>query len=162
MVSASVSGNLQRAIYESTDRDDNGSLQQVFFEMNAIPTSRPTRQPLPTRRRVTRQERRPRRHSYSVVAGEITAKLVVNVILCTAAIAGLAQLLPYHFSQRAKLQEVRAEVKRTQSRVKKLRNDFGEAFDPAQARQVMQDQSYRVDPNQRQVVWEDRRRMPDN
>ncbi|MEQ8998474.1 MAG: hypothetical protein RID53_18410 [Coleofasciculus sp. B1-GNL1-01] len=130
--------------------------------MNAIPTSRPTRQPLPTRRRVPRQERRPRRHSYSVVAGEITVKLVVNLILCTAAIAGLAQLLPYHLSQKAKLQEVRSEVKRTQSRVQKLRNDFGEAFDPAQARRVMQDQSYRVDPNQRQVVWEDRRLMPDN
>jgi len=96
------------------------------------------------------------------VAGEITVKLVVNLILCAAAIAGLAQLLPYHLSQKAKLQEVRSEVKRTQSRVQKLRNDFGEAFDPAQARRVMQDQSYRVDPNQRQVVWEDRRLMPDN
>jgi len=133
--------------------------------MNAIPTSRSTQQPLqplPTRRRVPRQERRPRRHSYSVVAGEITVKLVVNLILCAAAIAGLAQLLPYHLSQKAKLQEVRSEVKRTQSRVNKLRDDFGEAFDPAQARQVMQEQSYRVDPSQRPVVLDDQRLIPDN
>lgn len=129
--------------------------------MNAIQTSRPTQQSLPTRRRVPRPKRHPRRHSYSVVAGEITIKLLVNLILCSAAIAGLAQLLPYHLSQKAKLQEVRAEVERTQNRVDKLRNDFSQAFDPAQARQVMEKQSYRVDPNQLQVVLEEQRIIPD-
>ncbi|HBL10805.1 MAG TPA: hypothetical protein DD379_05260 [Cyanobacteria bacterium UBA11162] len=122
--------------------------------MNAIQPSRPTRQPLQTRRMVPRTQRRQQRHSYQGVAVETTAKLAVNLVLCAAAIAGLAQLLPYHLSQQAKLREVRAEVKRTQTRVDHLRQDFGDAFDPAQARRVMQEQSYRVDPTQRHIVWE--------
>lgn len=122
--------------------------------MNAIQPSRPTRQPLKSRRVVPQTQRRQRRHSYQAVALETTAKLAVNLVLCAAAIAGLAQLLPYHLSQQAKLGEVRAEVKRTEKRVHNLRQDFSDAFDPTQARRVMQEQSYRVDPNQRQIVWE--------
>ncbi len=111
---------------------------------------------------VPRTQRRQRRNSYQAVVGEITARLLVNMVLCTAAIAGLVQLLPYHLSQQSKLGEVRGEVKRTQARVNNLRNDFGNAFDPAQARRVMQEQSYRVDPTQRQVVWEEQGSMNDN
>lgn len=105
---------------------------------------------------VPRTQRRNRRHSYPVIVGETTAKLVVNLVLCAAAIAGLSQLLPYHLSQQAKLREVRGEVKRTEARVKDLRNDFSRSFDPSQAKSVMHEQSYRVDPNQRPILWQER------
>jgi len=112
-------------------------------------------QPLEPRRVVPRTQRRQQRHSFRAVAGETSAKLVVNIVLSAAAIAGLAQLLPYHLSQQSKLGEVRSEVKRAEERVKNLRTDFKRSFDPGQAKSVMQEQSSRVDPNQRQVVWQD-------
>jgi len=124
--------------------------------MNAIQPQRPTLQPLEPRRMVPRTQRRQRRHPYRVVAGETTAKLVVNLVLCAAAIAGLVQLLPYHLSQQAKLREVRSEVKRAEERVKNLRTDFSHSFDSGQAQSIMQEQSYLVDPTKRQVVWQDR------
>lgn len=84
------------------------------------------------------------------------------MVLSAAAIAGLVQLLPYHLSQQAKLREVRAEVKRAEARVNSLRTDFSRSFDPGQARNVMQEQSYRVDANQRQIVWQERNGMDEN
>ena len=123
--------------------------------MNAIQPSTPTRQPLEPRRMAPRTQRRQQRRSYRAVASETTVKLIVNLVLSAAAIAGLVQLLPYHLSQQAKLREVRAEVKRTEARVNSLRSDFSRSFDSGQAKSVMQEQSYRVDPNQRQVVWQE-------
>ena len=130
--------------------------------MNAIEPSRPTLQPLEPRRMVPRTQRRQRHHSYGAVVGEITVKLVVNMVLSAAAIAALVQLLPYHLSQQAKLREVRAEVNRTEKRVNDLRTDFGRSFDNSQANSVMREQSYRVDPNQRQVVWQEGGTKDDN
>ncbi len=130
--------------------------------MNAIQSSRPTLQPLETRRMVPRTQRRQRRHSYRAVAGETTVKLVVNMVLSAAALAALVQLLPYHLSQQAKLREVRAEVKRTETRVNNLRTDFSRSFDSGQAKSVMQEQSHRVDPNQRQVVLQEPGTKDDN
>jgi hypothetical protein len=88
--------------------------------------------------------------------------LVVNVVLSAAAITGLVQLLPYHLSQQAKLREVRAEVKRSEARVKNLHADFSRANDPGQAMSVMREQSAWVDPTQRQIVWQDGGLKDDN
>ncbi|HEY9649957.1 MAG TPA: hypothetical protein V6C95_04790 [Coleofasciculaceae cyanobacterium] len=130
--------------------------------MNAIQPSRPNQQPVETPRRVSRNQRLQRRYSSQVVAGEMMARLIVNILLSAAAIAGLVQLLPYHLSQQAKLREIRAEVKRTEGRVNNLRSDFSRSFDPGQAKSVMQEQSYRVDPNQRQIVWQEQGPKEDN
>ncbi len=123
--------------------------------MNAIRSSRPNLQNLEHRRKVTRTKRLHRRHTQGAIVGETTAKLVVNVMLCAAALTGLTKLWPYHSSQQTKLREVRAEVKLTEKRVKDLKKDFSRSFDPKQANSVMQEQSYRVDPAQRQVVWQE-------
>jgi hypothetical protein len=55
------------------------------------------------------------------------------------------------------LREVRLEAERTEERVNNLRADFSRSFDPGQAKSVMQEQSHRVDPTQRQVVWQNPR-----
>lgn len=134
----------------------------ILTLMNAIQRSRPTAQSLEPRRMAPRPKRVTRRYSFRSVAGETTAKLVVNVVLSTAALAGLVQLWPYHQTQQAKLREVREEVQRTEARVNNLRTDFSRSFAPGEARRVMHDQSYRVDPNQRQVVWQDPGDRDDN
>ncbi|NEO78829.1 MULTISPECIES: hypothetical protein [Moorena] len=123
--------------------------------MNAIQPSHSTRVPSKPRRRVPRIKHRPQRQSYGAVAGETTAKLLVNLVLCAAAITALMELLPYHLSQQAKLREVKREVKRTETRVNNLRREFSRSFDPRQAQKVMREQSLRRDPNQLQVVWQD-------
>lgn len=128
--------------------------------MNAIQPDQPL-QPLEPRR-VSRTIRRSGRHSLGAVAGETTAKVIVNSVLCAAAISGLVQLLPYHLSQQTKLREVRAEVKRAEERVKILRSDFNRSFDPGQAKSVMREQSSWVDPTQRQIVWQDAGTKDDN
>jgi uncharacterized membrane protein (DUF106 family) len=78
---------------------------------------------------------------------------VANTILSMAAIAALVKLLPYQLTQQEKLREVRMEVQSTQERVNELRNNFSRNFDPNQTRKVMQEQSPRVDPNQRRIFW---------
>ena len=128
--------------------------------MNAIQPNRPPLQPIEPRR--VPRTRRSRRHSFRAVAGETTAKFVVNVVLSAAALSGFMQLLPYHLSQQTKLREVRSEVKRTEQRVKNLRTDFNRSFDPGQAKSVMREQSTWVDPSQRQVVWQDPSTKDDN
>jgi hypothetical protein len=100
---------------------------------------------------VPRSQRRQQRHSHRSTVGETLARLVVNGVISAAAIAGLVQLLPYHLSQQAKLRDLRREVKQSEIRVKSLRNDFSRSFDPGQAKSVMHEQSYRVDPNRRPV-----------
>lgn len=123
--------------------------------MNSIQPSKPTRQPLKPNQKLSRTQKPQKLHYYRAVVGETTLRLVVNIVLSTAAIAGLVQLLPYQLSQQSKLQEVRREVKRTEARVNNLRSDFSRSFDPRQAQKVMQEQTYRFNPSQRQVVWQD-------
>ncbi|NEP00921.1 MAG: hypothetical protein F6K58_20110 [Symploca sp. SIO2E9] len=123
--------------------------------MNSIQPSRPTRQPLKPNQKLSRTRKPQKLHYYRAVFGETTLRLVVNMVISTAAIAGLVQLLPYQLSQQSKLQEVRREVKRTEARVNNLRNDFSRSFDPRQAQSVMREQTYRFNPSQRQVVWQD-------
>lgn len=130
--------------------------------MNAFQPQTPPQQPEEPRRMANRTQRRQRRHSYQAVAGEMTARLAVNLVLCVAAIAGLIRLLPYHLSQQAKLRELRTEVRRTEERVNSLRSDFSRSFDSGQSKSVMQEQSYRVDPNQRPVFLQEPTSSQDN
>ncbi|GAB4295436.1 MAG: hypothetical protein Fur0025_32570 [Oscillatoriaceae cyanobacterium] len=84
---------------------------------------------------------------------ETAAKLAVNLILSAAAISTLLQLLPYQKTQQEKLQDIRAEVAKTEVRVNRLRSEFTRNFDPHQTKKLMEEMSYRVDPTQVQIVW---------
>jgi hypothetical protein len=84
---------------------------------------------------------------------EVTANLAVSVVFSGVAIATLVQLLPYHQSQQAKLQEIKAEVQRTDKRVTQLNGEFTRYFDPMQGKSIMQQESQWVEPNQQQPVW---------
>lgn len=124
--------------------------------MNAFQPSRPPLKPEETRRVASRPRRYRRRRPYRVMALETTAKLTVNVVLSAIAIAGLVKLLPYQLSQQEKLQEIHSEVQQTEARVNRLRTDFNRYFDPQQATIIMQEQSNRVAPEQRQVILLDK------
>ncbi|MEM8780713.1 MAG: hypothetical protein AAGF26_17980 [Cyanobacteria bacterium P01_G01_bin.49] len=105
-------------------------------------------------------KRRSRRHlsadahlEHQWVTTEITVKLAVNGVLSIAAIISLLNLIPYQWSQQAKLKEVQVEVQETERRVSQLRNNFHHNFDPHKIDQVMQEQSPRLQPTQRRIFW---------
>jgi hypothetical protein len=85
---------------------------------------------------------------------ETTVKLTVNVVLSTVAISALTQLIPYIDTQKTKLAEVQAAVKSTHDRLQHTQARFSRYFDPYQTKVLMQEQSDRIDPNQRQIVLE--------
>ncbi|MBW4634232.1 MAG: hypothetical protein KME30_20680 [Iphinoe sp. HA4291-MV1] len=121
--------------------------------MNAFQPSIPPLQPIEQRRITPRPKRRLRQRSYQVMALETTAKIAVNLVISTAAVSALTQLLPYHWSQQDKLRALGTDVKLMEGRVYELQGEFSRNFDPRQAKMLMQEQGYRFDPNQRQVVF---------
>ncbi|ERN42474.1 hypothetical protein KR51_00007850 [Rubidibacter lacunae KORDI 51-2] len=103
--------------------------------------------------------RRPRKktqrrgYPYWGVLAEITCKLCISGVLAGAAIAALAELVPHHRAQQARLRSVQHEVAVTKYRVDLLREQFDRSFDPEQARRVMQDETGRISPEMRRVIW---------
>jgi hypothetical protein len=86
---------------------------------------------------------------------ETLIKLSVNGFLIAVSVAALSKLVPSLWTQQAQLKEIRVELDSTQDRVGHLRSDFNRTFDPMQGIAVMQQQSYRTDPNQKPIVWVD-------
>ncbi|HEY9641443.1 MAG TPA: hypothetical protein V6C57_13230 [Coleofasciculaceae cyanobacterium] len=120
--------------------------------MNALPRyDYPPTPPDPTPRKKVR--RRPRRDPHQATIAETSFKLGVNAVLAIVAITALVRLVPYNLAQQTKLQEIRAEVSDLEGRVGQLRADLSRQFDPQQAMSVMREESMRVDPRQRQVIW---------
>jgi len=86
-------------------------------------------------------------------ATEACIKLSLNTLLVAAFGSALWHLVPYHQQQRVMLQQAETDVTAAEERVSQLQLNFSQVFDPKQARAVMQDQSYLVDPSQRRVIW---------
>jgi hypothetical protein len=86
------------------------------------------------------------------MALENITKISVNLVIITASISALTQLLPYHWLQQDKLRDIHNEVSLMTGRVKTLQLEFSRNFDPHQAKSVMQQQSYRFNPRQRRIV----------
>lgn len=121
--------------------------------MHALQSPPPNQQPV--RRSRTAARPRKQRHPHRVVAIETGVKLAVNVLLSTAAISALTHLLPYIGSQQGKLEEVQTAVQTTRERLQLRQVAFGKYFDPYQTKALMQEQSNRMDPMQRQVILQE-------
>jgi hypothetical protein len=121
--------------------------------MNAIQPSRPPVQPRENRQvaRRSKNNQSRRRHSYRGILLENTAKLCASTAIASLALYGLAQLLPYVWSQQQNSQEISREVQQTEGRVNNLRKDFSFYFDPHQTETIMKEQSNLLEPGQRQV-----------
>lgn len=129
--------------------------------MSAQPSSR---YPLPPHRSSRRlaphdprssQRRSPRRDPHRAVTFEAATRLGVNAVLGIVAISTLIKLIPYIMDQQEKLREIRSEVAEIEGRVDHLRAEFDRNFDPNQTMNVMREQSARLNPNQRQIIWMD-------
>ncbi|MBD2463299.1 hypothetical protein H6G89_19880 [Oscillatoria sp. FACHB-1407] len=129
--------------------------------MNATQPTRPPLQPLPSTRRTPidshrrqpRQLRQAHHRRHRAIAIELSARLVANVVLGAVALVALVKLVPYNQVQQARLQELQTELTLVEGRVAQLQTSFNRQFDPRQSLSVMQEQSNRIAPGQRQVVW---------
>ncbi|HEY9615492.1 MAG TPA: hypothetical protein V6C64_01535 [Microcoleaceae cyanobacterium] len=122
--------------------------------MYALKPSRPQPQPVRPQRVASKaSSRQKQRQVYREIAYEASAKLAVNVVVSVAATAALIQLLPYRASQEVRLQELQAAVQSTGDRVQRVQSSFNYYFDPSQTREIMQEQSNRIDPYRRQIIW---------
>lgn len=108
----------------------------------------------PSRRPRVRQtaRRRPLRNP-GLLTVETTIKLGINLILSAFTLSALVQMLPQHRSASEKLQDIRAEVKITEERVMKEREEFTRYFDPQQTKTIMQEQGNRIDPTQKPIIF---------
>ncbi|MEP0917384.1 hypothetical protein NC981_11170 [Leptolyngbya sp. DQ-M1] len=124
--------------------------------MNALPLPQPPESPKPRRSRQSARRARPQpvqsASRHRILAAEAIAKLGVNAVISSAAIAALVQLIPQSISQQTKLKEIQAEVQIAETRVTRLKADFNRYFDPQQATAIVQEQTNRADPNQRLIV----------
>ncbi len=87
------------------------------------------------------------------LVAEICLKLGLNGILVLGSIAALAKLIPFQHIQQAKLHEVQMQVQETEQRVAELRGQFQRSFDPRQAKKIMVEQTPRIAPNQRRIIF---------
>jgi len=120
--------------------------------MHALKPSTLPLQPVRRSRTVPHAKVSTRRYPYRSIVIEVGVKLTVNLLVSAVAVATVAQLLPYRSSQEARLQELQVAVKSTGERVQQVKSSFTQYFDPAQSKVIMEQQTNRIDPQQRQIV----------
>ncbi|ASC73071.1 hypothetical protein XM38_040330 [Halomicronema hongdechloris C2206] len=94
---------------------------------------------------------RPRRRLVHTL--ELTATLAINGLLMTVAVVTLSRLVPHYQAQRQQFQQVNSALRATKADMAALQAEFSRHFDPAQATQIMQEQSGWTTPSERQIVW---------
>jgi cell division protein FtsB len=96
-------------------------------------------------------------HRYRLLMAESIGKIAVSLAVCSVSIATLANIVPARLGQQEKLQELQSEVSMTEARVAKLRSEFSRSFDPAQVKEIAQEQTHFTDPHRTPVVWIDKK-----
>jgi hypothetical protein len=86
---------------------------------------------------------------------EVVTKLVTYSTLSIFGMITLVNSIAYGYSQRTKLQELAVEVQSTKVRAQKVNTNFIHAFDPQAKMNVMQENSYKVAPDQLQIFLVD-------
>jgi len=78
-----------------------------------------------------------------------------NALVAIAAIGSLAQLLPEREDRHTELSRLEANVTEREAQVDRLRDRFAYYFDPAQFETVIREESQKIHPQQRPIVWLD-------
>jgi len=115
-------------------------------EVRASPPRRPRRRPSPQPRR------RSNSRSWTSVL-ETGLKLTVNVTVSLGAIAALSQLVPSYTRSQDQLEQLHEDLDTTRSQVQGLQGQFSRYFDPTQVRTLIEEETQRLDPQRRPIVW---------
>ena len=98
------------------------------------------------------------RRNYALPQGlvaETSLKLSFSLLIGVIAVISTIRLVPYHFSQKAKLEEIRSKVEETERRVEILRKELNRNFDTEQTQILMEEYSPNIAPNRSRVFWEE-------
>ena len=79
-------------------------------------------------------------------------KLMTYSALSLFGIVTLVNSIGYNWAQQGKLQHLKTEVQDAKIRTEKINDNFSRSFDPQAQRSVMEDNSYKIAPNRRQIV----------
>lgn len=130
----------------------NAAQRSTSPEKSSISSARVS--PASQARATYKPKRIPFAGARKAIAFESSVKLTVNLLLATVAATTIAKLVPYYQSQQARLVTLEESVQVAERKNTKLRKEFDRNFDPAQASQIMQEQSGLGYPDQKKVVWE--------
>jgi hypothetical protein len=83
---------------------------------------------------------------------EVSVKLVTYSALSVFGIVTLVNLLVYNWSQQSKLQHLQTELKDAQARTQKINTSFNRSFDLQSQPSVMEENSYKIDPDRLPIV----------
>jgi hypothetical protein len=138
--------------------------------MNALPSFNPPPQSPQPQRRSTRKrqtatgtnsvkqvETRVQSSANSTYAHrrqglEVSVKLITYSALSVFGIVTLVNLLGYNWSQQSKLQHLETELKDAKARTQKINTSFNRSFDLQSQPSVMQENSYKIDPDTLPIV----------
>jgi hypothetical protein len=96
-------------------------------------------------------------HVYRRQGLEAGVKLMTYSALSVFGIVTLVNSIGYNWAQQGKLQHLKTEVQDAKIRTEKINDNFSRSFDPQAQRSVMEDNSYKIAPNRRQIVLIDPR-----
>ncbi len=103
--------------------------------------------------KAVRQRSARSKSAYRGIKTETTLKLIFSWAIAIASLTSAIKLLPYHFSQQAKLKELRIQVQDTEARVIKLQEQLNRNFDPQQTKNLMKQYSSLLAPHQSRIYW---------
>ncbi|MCY7369074.1 MAG: hypothetical protein LH474_13085 [Chamaesiphon sp.] len=83
---------------------------------------------------------------------EAGMKLVTYSALSVFGIVTLVNSIGYNWAQHGKLQHLKTEVQDAKIRTEKINHNFSRSFDPQAQTSLMEDNSYKIAPNRRQIV----------
>ncbi|ELS02397.1 hypothetical protein Xen7305DRAFT_00021110 [Xenococcus sp. PCC 7305] len=94
------------------------------------------------------------------LVAEISLKLFFSFVIGAVAVISVMRLVPYHFSQKAKLKEIQSQVEETERRVEILREQMNRNFDSEQTPILMEEYSPNIAPNRSRVFWKEDKEEP--
>jgi hypothetical protein len=105
-------------------------------------------------------KRHSHQRSHLIMGLEVFGKIIVNLLIISVSGSAITKLFPYYWLQQGKLENIETQVRLMESRVRTLREEFTRNFDPSQAQSIMREHSYRLQPNQRQIILVNPDRKP--
>ncbi len=91
-------------------------------------------------------------HAHRRQGLESVLKLATYSALSVFGAVTLVNLIGYNWSQQGKLQHLETELKDAKQRTEKINHNFGRSFDPQAQKSVMEENSYKIAPDRRQIV----------
>jgi hypothetical protein len=83
---------------------------------------------------------------------EAGVKLMTYSALSVFGVVTLVNSIGYNWSLHGKVQHIKIEVQDAKIRTEKINNNFSRSFDPHAQKSVMEENSYKIAPNRRQIV----------